>query len=72
VAANDCDDDLSPLNLPLQVSVAVIVTGPIVAVLANGLVRSQFLQPILVILVYGRLGDSIYEADSRRLIPVGW
>jgi hypothetical protein len=45
----DCHDDLAAHHLALQVGVAVVLAGAVVAVAADGFVGCQFLQPLLVI-----------------------
>jgi len=42
-------DDLAAHDLPLEVRVAVVLTGAVVVVAADRLVRGQFLQPVLMV-----------------------
>ena len=50
-ALSDCDDDFSAHDLPLQMGVGVVFAGPIVAIAGGRRMRSQFLQPHLVVVM---------------------
>ena len=51
LTAGDRDDYLTAHDLPLQMGVSVVLAGAVVAIMADGLVRSQPLQPILIVLM---------------------
>src|SRR5262245_61714750 len=54
LAFRDCDDHLAPHHLPFQVSVTIVLAGQIVTVALQRLVRSQLLEPFLVIVMESR------------------
>ena len=59
-----CHDYVSPHYLSLYVRIGIVFPGIVVTVLPDRLVRRQFLQPLLVIVVQSSL--VIVDEDGRR------
>jgi hypothetical protein len=54
--------------LSLQVSVAIILAGSVMAVATDGLVGSQLLQPILIIL----MEPTFSNVDQKNTVTTGY
>ena len=54
-AIGDGDDNLASHHLPLHVCIGIILAGPVVAIARDRLVRGQFFEPDLIVVVQATL-----------------